>query len=204
MFQLQREDGLELIRDYVSKANLSRIYGFILYTEQHPYVVNVLRNDAFWAALDSISGPNWPIFSVKPLAQGSYRFPSSGNGYSISFLVPRWVEPQSNLRFMKDFGLDSTEDLPCIVAFIWDDNDELQSISIPIKGTDESSTYNSIEEIVRVITKVENNINPEYKRNVEVFRNVSDELKTLDFKNTKLKSLGTITKRFAEFLSLFV
>lgn len=202
MFQLQQEDGLELIKDLVNDTNLSRIYGFILYTEQHPYVVNVLKNIAFWKALDSISGPNWPIFSVRPLAQGSYRHSSSSNG--ISFMVQTWEEPQRNYPILKDFGLDDTKTLPCFVAFIWDDNDILQSISIAIKGRDESSTYNSIEEIVKVITRVEDNINPEYKRNVEVFQIVSDELKALDFKNTKLKPLGKITKRFAEFLSMFV
>lgn len=59
MFSFEKECGLEIIKDLVKgDKTLSRIYGFILYTDQDPYVVKVLRDEDFWNALNSLSGAN--------------------------------------------------------------------------------------------------------------------------------------------------
>lgn len=65
MYPLQKENGLEVIKENVKNANTSRLYGFILYTDSDPYVKKVLRDDDFWDALDEKSGQNWPIFAAK-------------------------------------------------------------------------------------------------------------------------------------------
>ena len=71
MFPFEKECGLKIIKELVKgDKTLSRIYGFILYTDKDPYVAKVLRDEDFWNALDSISGANWPIFSVRPLRKG--------------------------------------------------------------------------------------------------------------------------------------
>ena len=71
MISFENECGLETIKNLVKgDKTLSRIYGFILYTDKDPYVAKVLRDEDFWNALDSISGANWPIFSVRPLRKG--------------------------------------------------------------------------------------------------------------------------------------
>lgn len=101
-----------------------------------------------------------------------------------------------------DFGLTSTEQLPLFVAFMWDDNDELNEVAIQIRGTDTDSTYNSLEEIVKVITRAENAVLPEYKQTVNVFRNVRAELESLDFKFKAIQR-GKIAKRIVDFLGVF-
>ena len=71
MVSIKNDCGLSDVKDLVEcSPNLSRIYGFILYTEQDPYVAKVLRDDDFWKSLDSISGANWPIFAARPLKKG--------------------------------------------------------------------------------------------------------------------------------------
>lgn len=199
MFSIEKEYGLETIKGLVKgEKNLSRLYGFILYSRQHPFVAMALQNSLLWDALDEISGPRWPIFAVKPLEKGEYRISSSGPGYT-SFLVQTWFEPSSNLPILQDFGLKSSESLPCFVAFIWDDNDELQCISVPIKGKNPISVYNTIEEIVKVVAKAEQNVLPEYRHNVELFRNVSDELNALNCRHR----LYTIGKNVWKFINFF-
>lgn len=191
--------GLETIKGLVKgEENLSRLYGFILYSRRHPFVAKALRDSDFWDALDEISGPRWPIFAVKPLKDGEYRTSSSGPGLT-SFLVQTWVEPSSNLPILEDFGLSSSESLPCFVVFIWDDNDELQCISVPIIGEDQISVYHSIEEIVKVVAKAEQNVLPEYRHNVELFRNVSGELEALKCKHR----LYTIVRNVWKFTNFF-
>ena len=182
---------------------LSRIYGFILYTDQDPYVAKVLRDEDFWNALDGISGANWPIFAVRPLCKGKYSITSSGGSDIISYMVPTWVEPKVNMQVLRDFGLENTECLPLFVAFMWDDTDELNQVAIPIEGKDIDTVYNFIEEIVKVITKAEAEVLPQYKGTVNVFRNILTELDALKFKHT-IKRRGKIVYRLSEFLSVFV
>lgn len=203
MYPIQKEYGLELIKSLVDDNNLSRIYGFILYTRDNPYVVKVLRDEDFWNALDCISGPNWPIFAVKPLEKGYYKTQGSSIPGAMGFMMPTWEEPRTNTQILADFGLSNSKDLPCFVAFMWDDNGDLHSITVPICGNDIDSVYYSIDNIVRIIKETEEIISPEYKHNVEVFRNVSDQLNALKFKH-KFKKSVRIGKQFIEFLKNFL
>ena len=129
MFAFQKDSGLKVVKNLVKgDKNLSCIYGFILYTEQDPYVAKVLRDDDFWVSLDSISGSNWPIFAVRPLAKGKTVVRGGGSN-GIGFMVQTWLEPKSNLSILKDFGLKDSCELPQFVAFMWDDEDQLNSVS---------------------------------------------------------------------------
>ena len=203
MINFQRSCGLKIVKDLVADdCNLSRIYGFILYTDQDPYVAKVLRDDDYWNALDSISGANWPIFAVRPLTKGSYDFPSSTDLNSIGFMVKTWNEPSRNIPVLHDFGLKDSENLPLFVAFMWDDNDELNQVAIPIKGFNVDEVYHSIEEIVKVITKAEAAVLPQYKKTVNVFRNIVTELEALQFRHMVMRR-GKIAYHIFEFLSSF-
>ena len=203
MFSFEKECGLEIIKNLVKgDKTLSRIYGFILYTDKDPYVAKVLRDEDFWNALDSISGANWPIFAVRSLRKGQYSIPTSGST-DIYYMVPTWVEPKANMQVLRDFGLKNTERLPLFVAFMWDDTDELNQVAIPIEGKNIDTIYNSIEEIVKVITKAEAEVLPQYKGTVNVFRNIVTELNALKFRHTVIKR-GKIVHRLSEYLSIFV
>lgn len=203
MFAFQKDCGLQVVKDLVDgDKNLSRIYGFILYTEQDPYVAKVLRDDDFWASLDSISGSNWPIFAARPLVKGKTVI-RGGDDKGIGFMVQTWEEPKSNLSVLQDFGLKNSSELPQFVAFMWDDKDQLNSVSIPIYGCDTDSVYHSIEEIVKTIASVEDAILPQYKGTVNVYRNVVSSLSGLQFKYNS-KSWGKIGRRIAEFLEIFL
>ena len=202
MFEFQRECGLSVIKELVKDdKNLSRIYGFILYTDKDPYVVKVLRDRDFWNALNDISGSNWPIFAARPLQKGGYRHLGGTGGASC--MVQTWEEPNNNVPILNDFGLEDSQDLPLFVVFMWDDDDNLNEITIPIRGKDADTVYHSLEEIVKTIARVEEAILPEYKGTVNVFRNVKSELEALDLKH-KIIARGQIVHRLAEFRGIFV
>ena len=201
MFDFQKDCGIKVIKDLVKDSNLSRIYGFILYTEKDPFVAKVLRDDDFWSALDSISGSNWPIFAVRPLKQGSMRNNSASSKH-MSFLVSTWDEPKSNIPIIEDFGIEDSQDLPLFVAFMWDDEDNINELTIPILGSDTETIYHSIEEIVKTIAHVESAILPEYKGTINVFRNVKTELESLKMKHAII-SRGKKLYWLAEFFNMF-
>lgn len=202
MLEFPENCGLQIIKKVVQNdKQTSRIYGFILYTEKNPYIIKVLKDDDFWNALDKISGSNWPVFSVRPLREG-LRYIKSSRQNNINFLVSTWEEPKANIPVLEYFGLENSEELPLFVVFMWDDDNNLNSFSISIKGKSVDEVYNSIEEIVKTIAKVESDILPEYKGSVNVFRNVVSALKALDFRY-KVKNFGQIAKKIAEFLDDF-
>ena len=203
MFEIEEECGLKLIKDLVKDTNLSRIYGFILYSQDDVFMKSVLDNKFIWDELDKISGMRWPIFVTRPLEPRQKKRPFQSSGSSIELLVDYDFEPIENLQILSDFGLSNSKDLPCFVAFMWDDQDMLHSISIPIHGNGESAIYLDLKKIVTSIAKVEAYIEPQYKRNVEVFRNVQSELAALKLQY-KFKSFGKIVGKFAEFLSTLV
>lgn len=204
MVPFEKECGLKIVKELVEgESNLSRIYGFILYTEQDPYVAKVLRDDDFWSALDTISGSNWPIFAVRPLPKGNWKLsPSSRGGNTTNFMVQTWDEPKANIPVLRDFGIKKTEDLPLFVVFMWDDDDNLNEITIPILGNNQEKVFCSLKEIVETIAKVEEAILPQYKGTVNVFRNVKAALEALAFRHTVINR-GKILFRLAEFFNLF-
>ncbi len=201
MVTLQKDCDLKLIKDLVDDENLSRIYGFILYTDADGIIANALTREAYWKSLNSISGPRWPIFTVRQLEKGHETYSGGGNGY-FSMMVHKWYEPPTNMNVLNDFEIGSTEDLPCFVAFMWDDNDQLHSVRVKIEGRTEPEVYNNIKEIVLAINRAESAVEPQYKRNIELFRNVESELKGLKFRY-KAKIVYKTAQLFKEFFSLF-
>ncbi len=189
MVEFQDDCGLQIIKDLVEgDPNLSRIYGFILYTKAHPYVTKVLRDDDFWNEFNYVSGSSWPIFAVRPLQQGS--------------LKKNWKEPKDNLQILRDFGLENSQELPLFVVFMWDDHENLNEITVPIRGNDVNAVHNSLRCIIETITNVEQAVLPEYKRSEKVFQNVKTELESQENK-TRAINWGKIITRFSEFFLLF-
>ena len=203
MLDFQKDCGLKLIRDLVkSDETLSRIYGFILYTEKDPYVAKVLQDDSFWNALDAISGTTWPIFAARPLKEGHSELRGGGIPGTMSMMVSVWEEPKSNYPILEYFDLDSSEKMPVFIAFIWDDNDELNQVAVPIRGNTMDDVYASLREIVKVISKVENDIKSENKQSVQVFRNVKMELEALNWKYNAKQKVKFVIK-ILDFLRFF-
>lgn len=126
MYPLEMND-VDLIRK-VAKKSRSRICGFIMYTRADAFVAKVLKDDDYWDSLDAISGPNWPIFAVRPLYSGKKTFSCAGrkDGH-IALGVPSIrKEPKENLKCLQFFNLDSTEQLPCFIAFYISDKNEVE------------------------------------------------------------------------------
>lgn len=205
MFDIEAQYGLKLVKDLVrGEKNLSRIYGFILYTEGDPFVIQMLRNRDYWNALNHKSGSNWPIFAVRPQNRESQRY-EDDNRFSgmIRYMVPTSGEPKSNLSFLQEFGLEESDKLPLFVAFMWDDDDRLQQIKIPIRGDNDNSVYNSVAKIVEIITDVEKHIPDEEKRTEKVFKKVKTELQKYKLINT-IKERGEIPMKLISLFTNFL
>lgn len=192
MIELKKEMGITQIRE-ISEHTVARIFGFIMYTRRHAYIIKVLRDNDLWSELDEISGANWPIFSVKPLSEGRYELLKSNRNLS-QMLVPIWKEPNENKEFLSVFSLNESKDLPCFITFIWKDNDEIEQIVWKLSNKNKEEAFNSIREVVSIISETEELILPEYKRTENVFRNVKANIEARIAKHSIIRNLKTVLR----------
>jgi len=68
-------------------------------------------------------------------------------------MVPTYHEPNANRKVLKYFGLEESADLPCFIVFMWDDNNQLCQIDWKIDDYSVDTAYNSIKEVVELISK---------------------------------------------------
>ena len=192
MIELKKEMGITQIRE-ISEHTVARIFGFIMYTRRHAYIIKALRDNDLWSELDEISGANWPIFSVKPLSEGRYELAKSNRNLS-QMLVPIWKEPNENKEFLSVFSLNESKDLPCFITFIWKDNDEIEQIVWKLSNKNKEEAFNSIREVVSIISETEELILPEYKRTENVFRNVKANIEARIAKHSIIRNLKTVLR----------
>lgn len=201
MIELKEDMGITQIRK-ICEQTPSRIFGFIMYTRRHAYITKVLRDCDFWGELDEISGANWPIFSVRPLSEGRYDFPRS-NGNFLQMMIPIWKEPNENRKFLDIFSLEESKDLPCFITFIWKDDDEIEQIIWKLSNKNEEDAFNSIREVVQIISETEELILPENRRTENVFRNVKTNIEARIAKQCLIKRTKSIRTLIELFTSLW-
>lgn len=176
MKEITKEDfDLKLLKG-LCEDSISRIYGFILYTRRHANVVNFLQNPNYWNCLDDISGPNWPIFSVRPLMPGCMQFKGQGPKGTIGMMIPSWHEPNANRKVLDFFGLQESSDLPCFIGFIWDDSGQLQQFEWKIDDSSVDKVYESLKKVVSLVSDAEASVSEELKSTELLWENVIDAI----------------------------
>jgi hypothetical protein len=155
--------AIELADHWKKKEDVANVFGLVLYTDVHPNIKKVLRDNDYWASLDEISGPNWPIFSIRP-KQGSRGFPNFSRD-SIGMMVMVWREPRENVGILQAFGLESTENLPIFVIFCKDSGGEILSRQIPLKDASVDEAYASLKAAITVGAEAVNGLLQENRKN---------------------------------------
>ncbi len=153
-----------------------RLCGFIVYSRKNPHISQLLRDIDYWKELDAISGVNWPIFAVRPVA-----------------LMRTYTRCDSRLdevdEEMVRMCLDiEEEELPCFVCFMWDEHGNMRKISHRIDDRSVASTHADLRELVSRVARVINDIHEEYMQSENVFRNVKVEVESYNAQ-TKFKSI---------------
>lgn len=130
-----------LVQEYKSSNKVAHMFGVVLYTEEHPNIKKVLRDEDYWAAFNEITGHDFAVFSIRPV-KGGHAFPKFPRG-SMGMMVPIWVEPRENLEILKIFELEDTKDLPMLLLFT-EVRGSYLSIKLPIKDTSVDIAYETI------------------------------------------------------------
>ena len=78
----------------ISQSNSKHIFGIIINTQSNAHIIKVLKDNDYWAALDTNSGPDFPIFSIKP--KDNIAKEKTKNKFEFDYLIPIWKEPKEN------------------------------------------------------------------------------------------------------------
>lgn len=205
MVPLKLKADIDDIHGICNVSN-TRIFGFIMYTRRHSYVVNALSDTNKWNELDEISGANWPIFSVRPRDNYSPRRPTyyDRGPFYTNMMVMTTDEPNDNRDLFEIFSLNEKEDLPCFVIFIWRDDDELERLVWKLNNDSVDEVFKSIREVVEIISETEEAIKPEYKKSENVYRNVKQNVEARLFRKSLVRK-GELLYKIRDFIStLFI
>jgi len=159
-----------------AKESPIRLCGFIVYSRKNPHVGMLLRDMDYWKELDAISGVNWPIFAIRPIVQNRpYTSRDAMNDEA----------DEENVRMCLDM---KSEELPCFVCFMWDDQGKLKKISHKIDDRTLETTHTDLRQMVTLVADVVKEIRPEYLQTENVFRNVEQAIESYNT-TTRIRSI---------------
>jgi len=153
-----------LVEEQKSKNEVIQLFGVILYTDKHPNIKKMLRDDDYWLALHEITGENFAVFSVRP-EQGRYEFPKFPPGF-IGMMIKIWKEPKDNQSLIELFEIKSTENLPLLLLFT-EINGRYLSVQLEISDSSAADAYNSTKGHLEFACNVISNIRKENYGNPE-------------------------------------
>ncbi len=151
-----------LVQEYRKKEELFDLFGVVLYSDEHAHVKKALRDDDYWSSIDTLSGDNFAIFSVRP-KKGRMGWPKTRPG-ELAMMVPVWNEPKENLPLLSEFSIKSTERLPLLVVFAHLDG-EIAKLEFQLDDSSQEKLYSSFKEAVSVIRNTLDGISEENIKN---------------------------------------
>lgn len=185
--------AVELSKTKEPSEGQANLFGVIIYTNAHPHIKKVLRDEDYWQALDEVSGPQWSVYAVRA-AEGTHGLPNLPPGY-VGMMYPVWKEPKANKELLELFGLSSTENLPVIVVFAQNEDGDIYQNIVDVDDSTEEQAYKSIKEVLRVVAQALEKVSSEnLQTDVNAFHAVSYSIKNYKEWRRIKKGASVLTK----------
>lgn len=78
--------------------------------------------------------------------------------------------------------------------FIWNEDDKIEQITWELSNASEQEAFDSIREIVTLVSETEAKVQSRYKRSVNVYRNVKNKIKGRVFKHRVAKGFYQVAR----------
>lgn len=148
------------------------LYGIILFTEEHPYIIKALKDKTLYSAIDQLSGEHMVIFTSM-LFSGDYTYPTPPSGM-LAKVAPIWKEPKANIDILTWFDIKDSRSLP-VFALFCDIDDKLHYYCYPLKEKSAQDVFNSLRGVITVITQQVKN--KEKSNKIKLFKKVQWQMK---------------------------
>jgi hypothetical protein len=162
----------ELVREieaFEEDPSVVKVFGAIIYSDRHPYIKKVLKDNDYWRALDEISGQRWAVFSARA-TEGHVEIKGGGPPGSLSMLVSVWVEPRENRKLIEYLQIDSTQK-PVFVIFTRLKTGEILKSILYLDDSSLENAYKRLGQIIGDLTSAVEKIDSENIKDVETVFN---------------------------------
>lgn len=159
---------VKLIRQYQSTPGLACAYGVILYRDTDAHVSGVVESDKYCKALNELSGARWLIFASR--ATTPVKATRSLRAMRLQFrgsLSAEWQGSEDKLALLQTLGLQSMDQLPCLLIMCVGDDELAHVLHVPIKGKCQAEMFESLRASVQSVTQAVNELDPQYLKNAE-------------------------------------
>ncbi|MBD1857961.1 MULTISPECIES: hypothetical protein [Leptolyngbya] len=165
------------------------LFGIVLFTEAHPHIVKVLKDQEYYAALDEISGDSIAVFATM-LLRGKLEYPDLPPG-TIGMLVPIWKEPSKNKEVLSWFDIKDSQKLPIFVLFGFESG-LLYYQKYALSDTSVQQSFDSLREVLSSIsTKIQDNADDDP---TSLFKKARWEISKLQFKHQIKDVIGVVSQ----------
>jgi hypothetical protein len=158
---------MKAIENFEKDPTVVKVFGAIIYSNRHPHIKKVLKDEDYWLALDEISGARWAIFAARAI-EGKTEIRGGGPPGSSGLLVQVWVEPSENSKLIEYFEIDSTEK-PFFVVFTRLKKGNILKSILTLNDSSTEKTYDRLNKIIRDLTS---SIEKIEKENIEDYETV--------------------------------
>ncbi len=161
-----------LVEEQISKDGVVNLFGVMLYTDEHPNIKKVLRDDDYWNSFHEITGDSFCVFAVKP-SKGYYDEPPKLPLGSTAFLTHIWREPSENKKLIEFFELRHTKIMPMLLLFTKVEG-KYWKIELPLDDSNVESAHQSIrEQLTNCCDAIDKISEENYKNSKGVYSAVS-------------------------------
>jgi hypothetical protein len=159
------DDLIKEIEAFEKEPNIIKVFGAIIYSNSHPHIKKILRDEDYWHALEDISGNLWAIFAVKA-KEGHKEIRGGGPPGSLSMMVSVWVEPNENKKLIEYLEIQSTES-PLFVIFTRLKTGKILKSTLDLDDSSVENAFNRLREIIQGLTFAVKSIDKENIENYE-------------------------------------
>jgi hypothetical protein len=178
-------------------------FAFILYDFTNPHISQVLANNAYWQALNEISGSFLTVFSLHHQEPPAPNY--NPNIIHNMTMVPTWSNPRddTNSLIRKYLGEDISVTFPAILFFQVDGRSVIDSILIELNEDYIEPSFNEIRSHITNAVNALQRIHEENRGNLrEIYNCLEREVTEARFTRNFKRNLG-IGLRIAEFIKAF-
>jgi len=174
-----------------NSSTLRNIFGIVLYTERNAFLRKVLNDKDYWESLDMRSGNEFTIFATM-LKKGKIDSPNRIN--NPNYMVPIWLEPEENKKFLEALGITDSRNLPTFTLYANLKN-QFHTCSYIIESESIEQTYKSLRDICDIIDNTIKKIEESNHQNTEaILRELKGNINYSQFWKKSFKGLEVLRK----------
>jgi len=156
---------LKEIEGFEKESSVVKVFGAIIYSDRHPHVKKVLRDEDYWRSLNEISGQRWAVFAARAV-EGHTEIRGGGPPGTLSMMIQVWVEPSENRILIEYLELESTEK-PIFIIFTRLKTGEILKSALRLDDSSTENAYKRLSEVIHDLTWAVEKIDRENIENYE-------------------------------------